>query len=407
MVPLVRNAAAVRPKMHPLRKSHFVWLSAFAAALFLAAVAPLKGGNATAASDGRTPVTRAAEEGTAHKTRNIIFVMTDGFRWQEFFDGADATLMNKKNGRVVDEEALKKAYWRDSPEDRRLALLPFVWTVMAKEGQIYGNRAKGSDAYVTNGMNFSYPGYNETFCGFPDARINSNNKFPNPNVTMFEWLNKRPSFHGEIAAFGAWDLFPYIFNVERSGLLVNAGYDPLTAISNPRIELLNQIKAESPREWDDEPFDVLTFQTALEYLKEKKPRVLYISLGETDDWAHEGNYEEYLRAGHRADMYLRVLWETVQSMPEYRGTTTLVFSPDHGRGKAEHGKWRDHGVKVPDSKFIWMAFLGPDTAPLGERSHIAAVTQSQIAATLAALLGENYNADVAKAGQPIADVLPH
>ena len=47
-----------------------------------------------------------------------------------------------------------------------------------------------------------------------------------------------------------------------------------------------------------------------------------------------------------------------------------------------------------------MAFLGPDTAALGERSHIRAVTQSQIAATLAALLGEDYNAAVSKAGKP-------
>lgn len=50
--------------------------------------------------------------------------------------------------------------------------------------------------------------------------------------------------------------------------------------------------------------------------------------------------------------------------------------------------------------------MGPDTRALGERSKIAAVTENQIAATLAALLGENYNAAVRKAGQPIRDVLP-
>ena len=54
-----------------------------------------------------------------------------------------------------------------------------------------------------------------------------------------------------------------------------------------------------------------------------------------------------------------------------------------------------------------MMFLGPDTQSLGERTKIAPVTQSQIAATLAAFLGQDYNADVPKAGKPIADVLPH
>ena len=94
---------------------------------------------------------------------------------------------------------------------------------------------------------------------------------------------------------------------------------------------------ETPRVWDDEPFDVVPFYTALEYLKERKPRVLYISLGETDDWTHEGNYPEYLNAAHRTDEYLQVLWETVQSMPEYRGKTTPIFSPDRGRGDGQ--KW--------------------------------------------------------------------
>ena len=103
--------------------------------------------------------------------------------------------------------------------------------------------------------------------------------------------------------------------------------------------------------------------------------------------------------------YARI-WELAQSMPEYRGTTTLIFSPDHGRGKAPK-KWRDHGQKIPDSKYIWMAYLGPDTQPLGERAKIAPVTQSQIAATLAAFLGQDYDAAVPKAGKPIADVLPH
>ncbi|MGA2300867.1 MAG: hypothetical protein ABSG77_09265 [Candidatus Acidiferrum sp.] len=104
--------------------------------------------------------------------------------------------------------------------------------------------------------------------------------------------------------------------------------------------------------------------------------------------------------------YLRTLWELVQSMPEYRGNTTLIFTPDHGRGKTPH-QWRDHGQKIPDSKYIWLAFLGPDTPALGERSKVAPVTQNQIAATLAALLGEDYAAAVPKAGKPITEVLPH
>ena len=352
------------------------------------------------------PAPLLAQVTPQHKTQHIIFVMTDGFRWQEVFRGADASLMNKKNGKVNDAAKLKAAYWRDTPETRRAALLPFVWDTIATQGQIFGNRDKGSDAYVTNGLFFSYPGYSETLCGFADPAINSNDKKPNPNVTVLEWLQNSRAFPGGIAVFGAWDVIPFVFNPERSKLLANGGYDPFTSIpATPELALLNRLKLETPRVWDEEPFDAIPFYTALEYLKTKRPHILYLSLGETDDWAHEGRYQEYLDSAHRVDAYLKVLWDWAQSDPEFRGTTTLIFSPDHGRGSGPH-KWRDHGQNIPDSKYIWIMFLGPDTPPLGERSKLAAVTQNQIAATLASFLGEDYSAHVPKAGTPISDVLP-
>jgi hypothetical protein len=326
----------------------------------------------------------------AHKTENVILVMNDGLRWQEVFKGADATLMTNKKQEVA--------------PGQREALLPFLWQVVAKEGQIYGNRGVGSDAYVTNGFNFSYPGYNETLSGFADPRIHSNDKVPNPNVTVLEWLNDKPAYHGKMAAFGAWGAISEIVNSARAGLVANSGYDPLTTPPvTERIALLNRLKAETAV-WDDEPYDSFTFHTALEYLKLHRPRVLYLSLGETDEWAHQGNYALYLRSARRVDQYLRELWETVQSIDQYRGKTTLVFLTDHGRGEAPV-EWKSHGEELPDSKFIWMAFLGPDTRALGERTNVAPVTQSQIAATLAALLGEDYAGAVPKAGRPIMDVV--
>ena len=340
----------------------------------------------------------------AHKTQNVIFVMTDGLRWQEIFRGADPALMGAAGG-VANLEELKRLYWRGSAEARRDALLPFLWQTIAPNGQIYGNRSLGAEAYVTNGLNFSYPGYNETLCGFPDPRIRSNDNIPNPNVTVLEWLNRKNAYHGKVAAFGAWEVIASIVNGERAGFVTNAGYAPFTAAPvTPRLDLLNRLK-EDTRMWDDEPFDSFAFDTALEYLKLHKPRVLYVSLGETDDWAHEGKYDLYLRAAHRVDQYLKELWETVQSMEEYRGKTTLIFSTDHGRGDAPV-EWKSHGEKIPSSKYIWMAFLGPDTPALGERANVAPVTQSQIAATLAALVGEDYRAEVPKAGKQIHDVLP-
>jgi len=346
----------------------------------------------------------AAEVGGKRATENVILLMTDGLRWQEVFGGAEEVLMSKDPGGVKEVDALKAAFWRDTPEARREALMPFFWKVVARQGQVFGNQAKGSMAQVTNGMHFSYPGYNETLCGFADPRIDSNDKNPNPNITVFEWLNRKPAYYGRVAAFGVWDVFPFIFNRERCGFLINAGFEPLSKPSNPRIELLNTLKAEQTRYWIHEPFDSLTIQTALEYLKESKPRLMFVSLNETDAWGHEGRYDQYLYAAHRADAAFKAFWETAQAIPQYQGKTSIILVPDHGRGDAPV-EWKNHGKKTPRSEFIWLGFLGPDTPALGERANMDKVTQSQVAATLAGLLGEDYASAVPQAAPAIADVL--
>lgn len=350
-----------------------------------------------------------AQAPTKHQTENVILVMIDGMRWQEVFRGADPELLETLGSDMPGDakqraELARQRYGRPTEGERRKALMPFLWSVVSSNGQLFGNRDLGSDSHVINGFNFSYPGYSETLTGFADRRVDSNDNVPNPNPTVFEWLNAKPEFAGKVAAFGAWNVFSGIFRSQKCGFVVNAGYDSLTAIpATPKLDLLNTLKQETVRVWPDEPFDPMPFHTAIEYLRARKPRLLFVGLGETDDWAHAGSYAEYLNAAHLADDYLRQIWDVVQSMPEYRGRTTLIVLPDHGRGNGAN--WTDHGQKIPESMETWMAFLGPDTPPLGERKQPQPVTESQIAATLAALLGEDYRASVPKAGSPIRDVI--
>ena len=110
-------------------------------------------------------------------------------------------------------------------------------------------------------------------------------------------------------------------------------------------------------------------------------------------------------SAHRIDAYVENLWNFVQSNPRYRDQTTLIYSPDHGRGHGPAG-WKSHSDKFPGSENIWIAVIGPDTPPLGERTGTTPIRQNQIAATLARFLGEDYCAVVPKAGKPIADVFP-
>jgi hypothetical protein len=339
------------------------------------------------------------------KTENVILVTYDGLRWQEVFSGAEESLLSKETGGVRDPAGVKKEYWRETPEARREALLPFLWRVVAPQGQIYGNPARGSVAHVTNGKNFSYPGYNEILCGFGDLRIDSNDKRPNLNVSVLEWLNGKAAFHRRVEAFAEWDCFPYILNRDRSGLFVNAGIEAVQGEGlSAREKVLNEVLLGTTWAHSDQRSDALTFLMGLAHFERTAPRVLYLGFGETDEWAHEGRYDLVLESAHRIDEYLARLWETVQSTPAYAGKTSLVITTDHGRGNGPE-EWRNHGEKVPVSDRIWIAVMGPDTPALGERRDCEEVAQSQVAATIAALLGEDWCAAEPKAGKPIAEAL--
>jgi hypothetical protein len=77
------------------------------------------------------------------RTENVVLITTDGLRWQEVFSGAEEALLTKDAG-VADPEGLRREFWRDTPAARREALLPFLWQVLAKQGQLYGNADQGT-----------------------------------------------------------------------------------------------------------------------------------------------------------------------------------------------------------------------------------------------------------------------
>lgn len=322
--------------------------------------------------------------------RNVVVITIDGLRWQEFFGGADRDYFKRdKSGSGGEAEG---RFWRTEAAERRTALMPFMWNTIAERGQIFGDRGAGSESRLTNGVWFSYPGYNEMFAGRADPRIDSNDKIPNPNVTVLEWLNRRAGFEGRVAAFGSWDVLPSILNVERSGITVGSGWKPAPAPATEREHAINELAADLPRLWGYGPPDAPVVYAAIEQLRNHHPRVLYVMLGEGDEWAHEGRYDLYLDAAHRADRFIERIWNAVQSLPEYRDRTTLLVTTDHGRG-ATTKDWTDHGREVPAGERTWIALLGPEVPPLGIRRDVK-VTTSQIAATIAALAGEDFRAAI-------------
>lgn len=322
-----------------------------------------------------------------HKTNNLVIVTLDGMRWQEVFGGVDEVLLNDSIFNH-DRKGLKEKFWAETAEERRKKLFPFLWNVVAQQGQLYGNRKYDNKVDNANPYWFSYPGYNEIFTGFPDTAVNSNDKIYNKNENVLEFINKQKGYRGKVAAFSTWDVFPYILNEPRSKIYVNADVDTLK-FNTVALSLLNDMQFLTTRPIGVRP-DVITYFAAREYLKEYKPKVLYIAFDETDDFAHAGMYDQYIGSAHAQDAMIGDLWKLLQSLPQYKGQTTLLITCDHGRGDKIKSEWKHHGDKIADSHEIWLAAIGPDTEMSGEMKNPAQLYQMQIAPTIAKLLGFSF-----------------
>lgn len=335
------------------------------------------------------------------KIENLIVITTDGLRWQEVFNGMDTALAKNKRFNQGDSSYIFKTFYDVDMNQRREKLFPFIWGTLAKQGQLYGNRQWGNKVDNANPYRISYPGYSELLTGYVDSTISSNSHPANPNVSVFEFINRQPKFKNKVAAFGAWNAFDRILNEERAGFPVISAFDN-SGGKNPgeSQKLINQMLADSHKPWHNaECLDVFTHYAAFEQLKLKQPKVLYIAYGETDEWAHAGQYRSYLDAAHQVDAWLSDLWEYVQTHPKYKNKTALLLTVDHGRGDKNIYQWTEHGSTVQGASETWFGVLAPGIQAKGEMKQDMQLYQKQLAQTIASLLGLTYKAEHPVAGK--------
>ncbi len=336
-------------------------------------------------------------------TENVILVTADGLRWQDLFAGMDPMLMNEKSAHMEGQEALKKKYWRPAPEDRRRALMPFLWNELSAKGVIYGNPARNSSVRVSNGFRVSYPGYSEMLTGrAQDEAIRGNDPIRNPSETVLEFVRRKMNLpRQKVALFGTWDTFGVIGEHTPGSVTINAGYQAVEeAGATPRMKELSRLQFEILTPWESDRHDYVTCELALEYLKTARPRLLHVALGETDDWAHEKRYDRTLETIAYADRCLKKLWDAAQAMPDYRGKTAMMVTTDHGRGGTVTD-WSDHGRRVEGADRIWIAMIGPDVPVTGEASGTSDHYQRDVAPTILDWLGLKYQEYTGVLGQPI------
>lgn len=335
------------------------------------------------------------------KTQNVVLITLDGVRTQEIFGGIDREIFGSTNKNFQKTDAYKR-YWAETPKERREKLMPFFWkTLLVADGSIAGDREQKSSVQTTNKLWFSYPGYSEMLTGEAhDDVIKSNGHPQNPYPSVLDFLQKKLKLtRDQVADFSSWDAFERISTSNPGSFVINAGFMPYES-PDKAAAALSLAQFETLPAWNGARFDYYTFRFALSHMKRHHPRVIHIGFDETDDWAHEKNYERLLQALNMTDGFLKEIWDLLQTDPAYLGKTTIIVTTDHGRGRTT-GDWHDHGVDVPEAQNIWMAFFSPDVKLRGEWRDVDTIYLNQVPATLCRFLNLDYSEQNPHAGKPV------
>jgi hypothetical protein len=362
-------------------------------------------GIALAVLAGRCADDAGADSAQAAADARVVLVTLDGARTEEIFGGLDVDVLRSTLGPKdrLEDQSVYRRFWADTPQARRARLMPFFWNVLMREhGSIAGNRALGSRVSLANRHRFSYPGYGEMLLGHAlDDEITSNDLKPAPRQTVLEYARAELQLRAaQVALFASWDVFNGIGERTPGTVDINAGYEALTAPAESAAARLSAAQFETPSPWNSVRHDFYTFRLAMDHLERHRPKVLYLALGETDDWAHDGRYDRVLETYARTDAYLAELWRWLETQPDYRGRTHLLVSTDLGRGQQVRD-WKDHGDRVTGADITWMAFASPSMPRRGEWRQHAPIQNAQVAATLLGWLGLDPRRFASDAAAPV------
>ena len=207
---------------------------------------------------------------------NVILLMLDGVRWQEFFHGPDP---------LIDPYVEGVSPFRP--------LLDF-----GRNSFVYGDLKKGHVARVSNLPVLSLPAYQSIMAGKMTAcRSNSCNRIE--VETLQERLLRELSLKKtEVATVASWPKIALSAEKEEGRTFVNAGIqENLITGDDPATIALNEKQRKDTPPWDARKDDY-TFAQAMSVLKFQKPRFLFVSLNDADEFGHAGKYahEQYIAA---------------------------------------------------------------------------------------------------------------
>lgn len=356
--PWARSAAAARSAAR---------LGSRAAVVALAAVAAgwVDRGHTTDMGDDdprRVPVT-VSPRVHAHPGVDapVVIVALDGVRWQEIFEGT--------------EPARSPANLVPASE-----IVPNLYRLGVERGAFIG--APGRGVIAASGPNYvSLPGYTEILSGRP-SRCHENDC---PRTSTPTLLDEARAAGAKVAVFSSWERIELAATAKADGIYVSCGRR-----GDPAVDPF-------PGFGDYRP-DRFTAAAALAYYEAEQPDVFFLGLGDSDEYAHRGDYPRYVEALRRADEVIGRLVAALDRSGERGRRTHVVVTADHGRARS----FADHG-RVPEAARVWMVAAGPAFSARGPVATFRQHYLADIAPTLRVVLG--LRADTSeRAGLPIGEL---
>lgn len=219
--------------------------------------------------------------------------------------------------------------------------LPRFWKTLAADSLILGGRS-GPGIEVADRRMLSLPAYQSIFVGaVTDCSSNGCGRVRAetfPERLVRELALPRSS----VAVFASWSHVADAVEHVAGTVTVDAGPHGVWP-------------------WNDTRRDAETVERALRYLREQRPRFLYLALGEADDQAHSGDLERYRATLLDYDRWLEALVRALASLGEYGERTTVIVTTDHGRDAG--AGWTRHSSGDAHAGSIWLIALGPGVKP--------------------------------------------
>jgi hypothetical protein len=321
-------------------------------------------------------------------TRNVILVTIDGARWQELFVGSDPELARANDL---------------APREARVAL-PNIWRHLIEGGVAIGAPGHGAAMYASGPEFSSLPGYQELLSGRPASECLSNRCPQIAIPTLLDRVRDALALPpAAVAAISSWERMERATSVDNHRVVVSAGRRHGVTREALRVNecassILDFEGGPAPGHVDYRA-DRYTARLALEYLRARRPRVLFVGLGDTDEYGHAGDYPWYLDAYGQLDLFIGELFRTLDRMGAYGAATTVVLTTDHGWAEDFSG----HGGEEPASARVWLLAAGGSVPRSGRVAAAREYHLADVTPTLLTLLGVP-----AAAGDraPIVELLP-